>query len=186
MKLSRVIAIAMSVAAAGSATAAHRPGYLRTFGPSPVRFLPPPSPDAPAPAPYVLPPLPRGDEVDYPRPPGYLPLPGSVLNGTSPTNPDHPDGAPSAPTGTEGPESPPTAGANQTRQIPSSPDPDDVPPAGPGLYSAPVSPGTLMPFFDQPAAQPGAIVPLGPRIQFLPAPPPERPARSSSATYTKQ
>lgn len=184
MKIYRLILAGMTVAAAAPASAAVpsvRGTYLRTYGPSPLRFatLPAPGAATPAAVAFVLPPLARGDEVDQPPSPRYLPLPGSALANPAFAAPPAP-GAPADPDSAYGPEPPPTVAADPGTSIPVNLDPNDTPPAGPGLHGAPVSPGMLMPFFSQPQGDGSqVVVPL----QFSPAPPP---IRSSRATYNKQ
>lgn len=187
MNIYRLIIAGMTVAAAAPASAAApsvRGTYLRTYGPSPLRFASDPAAigTASVPAAFVLPPLARGDEVDQPPSPRYLPLPGSALaspalaGGFATTT-----GSSASPDSVYGPEPPSAVPPAPAPAIPVSLDPNDIPPAGPGLHAAPVSPGMLMPFFSQPQGSGSRIVvPL----QFSPAPPP--PARSSRATYTRQ
>lgn len=185
MNIYRLIIAGMTVAVAAPASAAApstRGTYLRTYGPSPLRFAMVPGPGAAAPVPvaFVLPPLARGDEVDQPPSPRYLPLPGSALANPALAGAGAP-GSPADPGSVYGPEPPPTVPPDPGTSIPVSLDPNDTPPAGPGLHGAPVSPGMLMPFFSQPQGDGSrVVVPL----QFSPAAPP--PSRSSRATYTKQ
>ena len=186
MKIYRRILAGMTVAAAAPASAAVpsvRGTYLRTYGPSPLRFASAAATvvGSPAQAAFVLPPLARGDEVDQPPAPRYLPLPGSALANPALAAGTAAAGPPPDPDAVYGPEPPPTASPEPNPSIPVNLDPNDTPPAGPGMHGAPVSPGMLMPFFSQPQGDGGqVVVPL----QFAPAQPP--PIRSSRATYTKQ
>jgi hypothetical protein len=186
MKIYRLILAGMTVAAAAPASAAVpsvRGTYLRTYGPSPLRFAAAATTvvGSPAQAAFVLPPLARGDEVDQPPAPRYLPLPGSALANPTQVAVTAAAGPPPDPDSLYGPEPPTTDLPEPNPSIPVNLDPYDTPPAGPGLHGAPVSPGMLMPFFSQPQGD-GArvVVPM----QFSPAQPP--PIRSSRATYNKQ
>ena len=64
---------------------------------------------SPAQAAFVLPPLARGDEVDQPPAPRYLPLPGSALANPALAAGTAAAGPPPDPDAVYGPEPPPTA-----------------------------------------------------------------------------
>lgn len=166
----------------GAFAAERPPGYLRLFGPSPLQLAVamPAKPDLVA-ARALLPTLARGDEVNQPPAPHFLPLPGSVFN--------RPETAGTGPSGPEpeffGPEPPPSLATGPGPVLGGVTDPDDQPPPPPGTHAAPASPSILMPFFAPNAnrrpGSPQVVVP----VQFTPAVPPADP-RSSRAIYTKQ
>ena len=172
-----------AASAAFGAFAAERPaGYLRLFGPSPLHFAAAvaPRPDLGA-ARAQLPALARGDEVNQPATPHFLPLPGSVFNRSETASTGSADIGPEF----YGPEPPPGSATGPGAIVTGANDPDDQPPNPPGNFAAPASPSILMPFF----APGGNRNPRGPQVavpvQFAPAVPPADP-RSSRAIYTKQ
>lgn len=189
MHLKLITFLGLEVAVGTAVAAASTSGYLRTQGPSAIRFA---SPKPTLLARPTLPPLPWGDEVDQPPAPRHLDLTAPAKAPAS--SPDLPpprteSGAaapahlPTAlPTGAESPASQP-AGEPATGEpsSPALPVSEGDEPVGP----APFAPGMLVPFFTQPVAAPAAVrtnvvVPF----QFTPAPPPV--FRSSTATFTKE
>jgi len=169
-------------AAHGAFATERPPGYLRLFGPSPLHFAAAvaPKPDL-ASARALLPALARGNEVNQPPAPHFLPLPGSVFN--------RPEMANTGLTGKElesyGPELPPPLATAPGTAIDSSIDSNDQPPPPSGPHAAPATPSILMPFFapgvSRNPGSPQVVVP----VQFTPAVPPADP-RSSRAIYTRQ
>lgn len=174
--------VGVAWAAQGAFAAERPPGYLRLFGPSPLQLAVAvaPKPDLAA-ARALLPTLARGNEVNQPPTPHFLPLPGSVFN--------RPEIAAAGTTGMAsefyGPEPPSPVAGGPVAASGGVTDPDDQPPPPPGNYPAPATPSILMPFFAPNAnrlpGSPQVVVP----VQFTPAVPPADP-RSSRAIYTKQ